>query len=161
MKDGKPVKRYWVWVLQPKGHKKNSRKGIKTYPEGRYPRLQEEAIPASTRLSYINYPESGRHQACHRAGGAQGGMIAIHGQLLTAWDRRAAVQLDHGCIAVLNHGWTRSWNAIEPGIPIVIEPLILAFTPFAQRAFYFLLGWRVTALPRCAGFSRLALDLGG
>ena len=122
MKDGKPVKRYWIALgPAPKGHKQQE--GDQRTPEGRYTLDYKKSNSGFYKAIHINYPNLDDIKRANELGVRPGGMIMIHGQLNRMGDRRVQPSnWTNGCIAVLNHEMDEIWNAIEPGTPIVIEP---------------------------------------
>ena len=124
MKDGKPIRRYWIALgANPKGPK--VRKGDKRTPEGRYLLDYKKEQSGFYKAFHISYPNLNDLNRAKTLGVEPGNMIMIHGQPNYSSDEQRAVQNSNwtnGCIALLNHDMEELWELVDPGTPIEIRP---------------------------------------
>jgi murein L,D-transpeptidase YafK len=124
MKDGKPIKRYWIALgSNPKGPK--IRRGDKRTPEGRYLLDYKKDESGFYKAIHISYPNLADLKRAKELGVEPGNMVMIHGQPNYATEEQTAVQNSNwtnGCIALLNQDMAELWELVEPGTPIEIRP---------------------------------------
>ena len=124
MKDGKPIRRYWIALgANPKGPK--VRQGDRRTPEGRYLLDYKKEQSGYYKAFHISYPNLNDLTRARTLGVEPGNMVMIHGQPNYASDDQRAVQNSNwtnGCIALLNHDMEELWELVEPGTPIEIRP---------------------------------------
>jgi murein L,D-transpeptidase YafK len=124
MKDGKPIKRYWIALgSNPKGPK--IRRGDKRTPEGRYLLDYKKDESGFYKAIHISYPNLADLRRAKDLGVEPGNMVMIHGQPNYATEEQTAVQNSNwtnGCIALLNQDMAELWELVEPGTPIEIRP---------------------------------------
>jgi murein L,D-transpeptidase YafK len=108
---------------QPKGHKQQE--GDEKTPEGRYFLTYKNSNSAFYRSIAVSYPNDEDREKARKLGVDPGGDIMVHGQA-NGWEWIAPVSQfvnwTDGCIGLSNKDMDIVWGAVEPGIPIVIEP---------------------------------------
>jgi murein L,D-transpeptidase YafK len=108
---------------QPKGHKQQE--GDEKTPEGSYFLTYKNSNSAFYRSIAVSYPNEEDRENARKLGVDPGGDIMVHGQA-NGWEWIAPfsqfVNWTDGCIGLSNKDMDTVWQAVEPGIPIVIEP---------------------------------------
>ena len=108
---------------QPKGHKQQE--GDEKTPEGRYYLTYKNSNSAFYRSIAVSYPNDVDREKARGLGVDPGGDIMVHGQA-NGWEWIAPlsqfVNWTDGCIGLSNKDMDKVWEAVEAGIPIVIEP---------------------------------------
>ena len=125
LKDGKPIKRFWIALGQnPKGAK--LRKGDLKTPEGRYLLDYKKDSSGYYKAIHISYPNLNDLRRAREYGVEDpGSMVMTHGQPNRLPEDEPAVQNSNwtnGCIALLNHEMDELWQMVDPGTPIEIRP---------------------------------------
>ncbi len=112
-----------VFGKDPQGHKQQQ--GDERTPEGRYVLDYKNPNSSYYRSIHISYPDARDRESARRRGVDPGGDIMIHGQP-NGWQwLTPALQLFNwtdGCIALRNQDMDVVWDAVDPGIPIQINP---------------------------------------
>ena len=112
-----------VFGANPQGHKE--REGDERTPEGRYYLTYKNPNSGFHRSIHISYPNAEDREHARQLGVDPGGDIMIHGQKNgKEWLSRFSgfVNWTDGCVALSNSDMDEVWDAIDPGIPIEIEP---------------------------------------
>ena len=108
---------------QSKGHKQQE--GDEKTPEGRYYLTYKNSNSSFYRSIAVSYPNDQDREKARKLGVDPGGDIMVHGQA-NGWEWIAPlsqfVNWTDGCIGLSNKDMDTVWAAVEPGIPIVIEP---------------------------------------
>ena len=124
LKDGKPIKRFWIALGQnPKGAK--LRKGDLKTPEGRYLLDYKKDSSGYYKAMHISYPNLNDLQRAKMLGVDPGNMVMVHGQPNDVNPDEPAVQKSNwtnGCIAVNNKEMDEIWQAVRDGTTIRIVP---------------------------------------
>lgn len=120
---GKELKRYSISLgKNPEGHK--MQEGDKKTPEGAY-RIEFKNSNSKYHLSLrISYPSSSDKQNAESRGVDPGSDIMIHGlpnNMGMLEDYYLSNDWTDGCIAVSNQEIEEIWNAVDVGIPIMIN----------------------------------------
>ncbi len=112
-----------VFGANPTGHKE--REGDERTPEGRYHLTYKNPNSAFHRSIHISYPNADDREHARELGVDPGGDIMIHGQKndqewLSRFSRFG--NWTDGCVALSNSDMDEVWDAIDPGVPIEIQP---------------------------------------